>query len=823
MKSVLWKLLLLAGWVLSAFVLSMQLAYFLSFDYDLIRYKEHFRITLDPSILLWQGNSQYLKLTMTIIGLGSVLLLLRVFMPGHKGKSSRKQRRLTKDEKLQYSHLAGRHEAKKRLLRIRFDRTGHIIHQEYHPMQIRLGQMCIVIIVVSTVWDIVYLITHVVDVIHSSFQSCMDWKPFLQSVCLSGMCCVAWVILSKGHLRDYADVVFNGVKKVYNDLLYFFHVPDIHKLNTIKTWKIGERNTTIRSGLPVITGRNCMWVDPSDSHNLIIGTTNSGKTFSIIHEMIECTRMTGESMVINDLKGELYHAHQASLHEDGYRIICINFIEPDKGDLWNPFDLVIRTYRQAQREAEQSADQTLLLEYREIKKELYQVCGEVQKLLKEYVMETSRLEQKKKMELIREKTEKKEVLKRKLQVSSEQLPKPDFSQSFEYLRDVADAIFPSAGDSKGSNSSFWNQNGERLLEGIVCFLLEHEYIDQTGNLTGLKDTQINFKSFQMAVNDGFTRVITDLSGIQKPLLRMYLDDMRLPTDQSVIKLRTIVDAPEETSGSITNVFSTYMDLGILNEKISRMTSVSSFQFEDLWNQKVAVFLITHDEKATFYPLNVIFLSQLFAQVAQEARKESTQRLKYPVNVIWDEFGISPPIRNLNNALSASRSKGVRFTLVIQDFSQLSIQYSKDFSEMIKNNTMNVVYLLGGNPQTQEEMSKRIGNKLQWNKEKGTYETVPVITKERLSRLSIGEAVVVSQRKNPYLTRYLPYNRYIFFDSVQQSPKIKVMKLPSVEAFSLMNQFMDLQNGQTQVSATEKNDEPSASLSGTMMDFSKLFM
>ena len=137
--------------------------------------------------------------------------------------------------------------------------------------------------------------------------------------------------------------------------------------------------------------------------------------------------------------------------------------------------------------------------------------------------------------------------------------------------------------------------------------------------------------------------------------------------------------------------------------------------------------------------------------------------------------------------------------------------------------MNVVYLLGGNPQTQEEMSKRIGNKLQWNKEKGTYETVPVITKERLSRLSIGEAVVVSQRKNPYLTRYLPYNRYIFFDSVQQSPKIKVRKLPSVEAFSLMNQFMDLQNGQTQVSATEKNDEPSASLSGTMMDFSKLFM
>jgi Type IV secretory pathway, VirD4 components len=88
-------------------------------------------------------------------------------------------------------------------------------------------------------------------------------------------------------------------------------------------------------------------------------------------------------------------------------------------------------------------------------------------------------------------------------------------------------------------------------------------------------------------------------------------------------------------------------------------------------------------------MHITFMSQLFAEIARNARTETSQRLKYPLNIIWDEFGISPPVKNLNNALSASRSKGVRFTLVIQDFSQLSIQYNKNFSEMIKNNTMNI--------------------------------------------------------------------------------------------------------------------------------------
>ena len=307
----------------------------------------------------------------------------------------------------------------------------------------------------------------------------------------------------------------------------------------------------------------------------------------------------------------------------------------------------------------------------------------------------------------------------------------------------------------------------------------------------------------MTVNDAFTLIRTEIGTEPEPLLKFYLNELRRPTDQSVIKLKTIVDAPDETCGSITEVFSTYMDLGILNDNIVKMTSRLSFDFDDLWNQKIAVFLIAHDEKATYYPLSVLFMSQLFAEIARNARTETSQRLKYPLNIIWDEFGISPPVKNLNNALSASRSKGVRFTLVIQDFSQLSIQYNKNFSEMIKNNTMSVVYLLGGNVETLNEMSQRIGNQYRWNKEKSNFEVVPVITKDRLAHMSVGEGVVSSQRKNPYLTRYLPFNKYIFYKSMGEPEEPPVQQLAPLHSFSLIGSYEDMKAGTDEAPVIEE--------------------
>jgi hypothetical protein len=792
-------LIILIGWIISVFILAMQIAYFLSFSYDIASYRDNCHFVWDPSILWWQGNDKYFHLMVAIIGLGSLLLILRMLMPGKYDRQKKAARRhMTKDEKMQYSHLASRHEAKKGLQRIRFDKEGNLVNHTFSKKEVIIGQVITVSLLASAIWAVSDVIKAIVTFAASHASRPFDMSAAAIPASLACLLVAIWVWCTKLYFRDYCDYVYDYPKSLWNKSMYLLHQPDVKKFNTLHEWMIGGTPTTVRSGLPVITSRRVVYVDPSDSHSLLVGTTNSMKTWGVIHENIELTRMCGESMVVVDLKGELQRTHRQKLLASGYKVISINFIDPERGDSWNPFDLVTKFYRKAQKEnLEKIKEGTkeaphFYDDYIKAKKEYLLLNGEIQSMIRE-AEASGQPQQGIMVQQIREKEAEQKLKKKALANMEKNMPQPDYSLAFEYLRDVAMTIFPSGEHSGGGsdNSSFWNKNGMRLLEGIVCFLLEYEYVDDNGSIAHLEDDQINFKNFQMTVNDAFTLIRTEIGTEPEPLLKFYLNELRRPTDQSVIKLKTIVDAPDETRGSITEVFSTYMDLGILNDSIAKMTSRSSFDFDDLWNQKIAVFLIAHDEKATYYPLSVLFMSQLFAEIARNARTETSQRLKYPLNIIWDEFGISPPVKNLNNALSASRSKGVRFTLVIQDFSQLSIQYNKNFSEMIKNNTMNVVYLLGGNVETLNEMSQRIGNQYRWNKEKSNFEVVPVITKDRLAHMSVGEGVVSSQRKNPYLTRYLPFNKYIFYKSMGEPEEPPVQQLAPLHSFSLIGSYEDM--------------------------------
>ena len=626
---------------------------------------------------------------------------------------------------------------------------------------------------------------------------------------------MAWLVCSRGHLRDYCDYVYDGSKKLWNKWITFTGQPDVRKFNTMQKWQIGDRITTVRSGFPVITGRRTIWVDASDSHNLLLGSTRSGKTWSNIHEQIETTRMAGESMFVNDLKGELLRAHRHKLIESGYQVISINFIKPAQGDQWNPFGLTIKAYRAAQAAAYAQMDEEFRTGYLSLKKEYLLVNGEIQALIHKAEKAKNNYEQSKITQEIHELMETQSVLKDSLFTMESTKPEVNLSETSVYLEDVAKAIFPN-GDltmSKADSSTFWNLNGMRMLEGIVWFLLEYEYIDDDGNIAHLDDDQINFKNFQLTVINGFKKIRTDINSDPDLLLRFYVTEMRQESDNSARLLLPILNTPEETRGSIEGVFATYTDLGITNDDVSKMLSRSSFDFDEMFEKKIAVFMISHDEKPNYYPLVVLFLNQMLEEVATKARNEDTLRLKYPLNVIFDEFGIAPPIRNLNNILSAARSKGVRFTMVIQDFSQLSIQYSRDFSEMIKSNTMNMAYLLSGSQETRKEMSDLIGEKLQWNKEKGNYEAVPIVTKDRLARFSVGEAVIVSQRKNPYITRYTPFDKYIFYKSLGKPEDPPVQVLVKQHLFSLVRDYYKLckqaENAFEPVEDNEKNIEQSS--------------
>ena len=109
---------------------------------------------------------------------------------------------------------------------------------------------------------------------------------------------------------------------------------------------IPTSETSNAAGIPLINNGKEIWVDNGEFHNLIIGSTGSGKTQITVLPMVQVLAKKGESMIITDPKGEIYEKTSNMLREKGYNIVLLNFRDPQKGNAWNPFSLPYSLYKE---------------------------------------------------------------------------------------------------------------------------------------------------------------------------------------------------------------------------------------------------------------------------------------------------------------------------------------------------------------------------------------------------------------------------------------------------------------------------------------------
>ena len=114
--------------------------------------------------------------------------------------------------------------------------------------------------------------------------------------------------------------------------------------------RLSDERCEIRGGLPVISNGDTVYLDDSDSHSLIIGSTGSKKTRLFAMPMLEIIRRAGESAVVTDPKGELYELSAQAFEESGYRVYVINLRDPEHSNAWNPLALARQYQNSGDRE-----------------------------------------------------------------------------------------------------------------------------------------------------------------------------------------------------------------------------------------------------------------------------------------------------------------------------------------------------------------------------------------------------------------------------------------------------------------------------------------
>lgn len=500
------------------------------------------------------------------------------------------------------------------------------------------------------------------------------------------------------------------------------------KPRTRKMYSIGGQETPVRAGFPVIGTKKTIWVDPSDSHSLIVGTTNSGKTISMLLPFINIVCMTGESGVIVDLKGELSQMTYESFIDAGYRVWMLDFISPECSDGWNPLELATRYYMDEKRRIDElkiSLDQKLAAK----KRQHEMIYGSLEGFDPD-------------IEMGYDKNGNPNCVGGKIMTYS------DYSRTNEIVESVANAICIDAAEKP----DFWNGMAAALLKGLIYFLLEEGNPD----LVSLPAAR-----YLLDVGMMTTQPPSKMNPEPPCYLKHYIDNSRGPGDLSYTLLKNFLDAAPDTRKSIMNSFDELINPFLFSQQVKNILATNDINLLDVDAKKTVIFLKVHDEKSTYYPLVNVFMNQLQQSLIEQARNRDSLYLSHPFNFLWDEFGQFPKYEPVYSLLGAGRSRGIRLHLVVQGYDQLDRKYGKEGARSIRNGCVNKAYLLSDDEETLKTISSSVGDKLTYD-DKGQKKTEPILTTERLRRFKYGEVLILRQKELPFMSHMLPDFKYDYY-------------------------------------------------------------
>ena len=408
------------------------------------------------------------------------------------------------------------------------------------------------------------------------------------------------------------------------------------------------------AGITLLNNGKEIYVDNGETHNLIIGSTGSGKTETIVKPMVKLLAKHDESMIITDPKGEIYKETAALLKEKGYNVVLLNFREPEHGNCWNPLEMPYNYFHNGNKD-----------------------------------------------------------------------------KALELLDDVAMNILK---DPNSKAEPFWEDSAADYFSGLTLGL----FMD--GKPKEVNISSVNYMSAMGEERFG-----------PKTYLQDYFTSKGEDSNAYILASNTI-NAPTDTKGSILSTFRQKIRVFSSRDSLNEMLSQSDFDMKKIGREKTAVFMTIHDEKKTYHGLLTIFIKQCYETLIDVAQ-ENGGELTYRTNFILDEFANMPPLKDVDSMVSAARSRKIRFTFIIQNFSQLTSVYTKEVGDTIKGNCGNLVYLMSTELSALEEISKLCGEVKAKDKDKSA--TRPLISVTDLQKMKKFEVLLIRQRGNPFKTKLVP--------------------------------------------------------------------
>lgn len=184
--------------------------------------------------------------------------------------------------------------------------------------------------------------------------------------------------------------------------------------------------------------------------------------------------------------------------------------------------------------------------------------------------------------------------------------------------------------------------------------------------------------------------------------------------------------------------------------------------EKFCKTKSAIFLVMPEEDSTKYFIISLIVQQLYREILSVA-DEYGGKLPNRVMMFLDEIGTIPKIESAEMMFSASRSRRVSITAIIQSFAQLEKNYGKEGASIIVDNCQDTIF--GGfapNSESAETLSKSLGTRtvmsgtVSRGRSDGSQNLEmierPLLSPDELKSMPKGRFIVSKTGTNPMRTR-----------------------------------------------------------------------
>ena len=254
----------------------------------------------------------------------------------------------------------------------------------------------------------------------------------------------------------------------------------------------------------------------------------------------------------------------------------------------------------------------------------------------------------------------------------------------EAMTEVSRIISGLAGFYHGSSADpFWEKTASQYMMAVTILLFE--LCDDPKKIN-----MLSLASYTNEESCEYIKRVIDQINCENNIMAM---------------LRSVISEPEKTRMSTLATVNSFFSDFIINESLLKMLSTTTFEIEELFETKTALFLIIPDETDAFSRILGLLLSQISSFLVRAAYRLGGA-LPRRVNYICDEF-LQYYIPNMAKNISAHRSRNIRWTIVCQSRKQLEMVYEKDAATILSNCT-NIFFLSSPESELLEDLSQRAG-------------------------------------------------------------------------------------------------------------------